>query len=66
MIQALKDEGVYDETLIVMVSDHGELLVRGPAAFSKYNLYDPAIRVPLIVKPPKGYEGARGAATTRW
>ena len=64
VIQALKDEGVYDETLIVMMSDHGELLgARGPAAFSKYNLYDPAIRVPLIVKPPKGYEGARGATS---
>ena len=64
VIQALKDEGVYDETLIVMMSDHGELLgARGPAAFSKYNLYDPSIRVPLIVKPPKGYEGARGATS---
>ena len=64
VIQALKDEGVYDETLIVMMSDHGELLgSRGPASFSKYNLYDPAIRVPLIVKPPKGYEGARGTTS---
>ncbi len=64
VIQALKDEGVYDETLVVMMSDHGELLgARGPAAFSKYSLYDPAIRVPLIVKPPKGYEGACGTTS---
>ena len=64
VIQTLKDEGAYDETLIVMMSDHGELLgARGSAAFSKYSLYDPAIRVPLIIKPPQGYEGARGATS---
>lgn len=53
VIDALDRNGMYDETLIVFLSDHGELLgSRGVQAFSKYCLYEQAIRVPLIIKPP--------------
>jgi len=55
VLKALDRNGLYDDSLIVFTSDHGELLgARGPAAFSKYNLYDPAIRIPLVIKPPLG------------
>lgn len=59
VIQKLKDTGQYDDTLIIFLADHGELLgSRGLSAFSKYNLYERAIRFPLIIKPPKSYAGA--------
>jgi len=54
VVEALERNGLYDDTLIFYLSDHGELLgCRGVTAFSKYNLYDRSIHVPLIVKPPK-------------
>ena len=54
VLEALDRNGLYDETLIIFTSDHGEMLgSRGVTAFSKYNLYEQAIRVPFIVKPPK-------------
>jgi arylsulfatase A-like enzyme len=62
VLDALDKAGLYDETLIIFLSDHGELLgSRGATAFSKYNLYDQAIRVPLIVKPPKSMNARAGA-----
>ncbi|MDP6041344.1 MAG: sulfatase-like hydrolase/transferase [Candidatus Latescibacteria bacterium] len=57
VVDALDRNGLYDDTLIIFLSDHGELLgSRGVTAFSKYNLYEQAIRVPFIVKPPKGFQ----------
>ena len=49
---ALEQAGIYDETLIIITSDHGELLgdhglwMKGPFH------YEQVIRVPLLVKPP--------------
>lgn len=55
VIEALKQSGQYDDSLIIYMSDHGELLgARGPETMSKYNLYERSIRVPMIIKPPKG------------
>lgn len=61
VIEQLDACGLYDDTLIVFCSDHGEMLgSRGPSSFSKYNLYEQAIRVPLIIKPPKAWGGRGG------
>ncbi len=49
LIQLLKDEGQYDNTLIIYLSDNG---VAFPGA--KTTLYDPGIKLPLIVKEPGG------------
>ena len=54
VVDALKRNGLYDDTLIIFLADYGDLMgSRGLSAYSKYNLYERAIRVPLIVKPPK-------------
>jgi arylsulfatase len=59
VIEQLDASGLYDDTLIVFCSDHGELLgSRGPRSFSKYCLYEQAIRVPFIIKPPKAWGSA--------
>lgn len=61
VLDALDRNGLYDESLIIFLSDHGELLgSRGTSAFSKYNLYDQSIRVPLIIKPPKSMNAQAG------
>ncbi|MDP6502834.1 MAG: sulfatase-like hydrolase/transferase, partial [Planctomycetota bacterium] len=53
VIDALERNGLYEDTMVIYMSDHGELLgSRGTSAFSKYNLYERAIRTPLIVKLP--------------
>jgi arylsulfatase A-like enzyme len=53
VLDTLDRHALYEDTLILFLSDHGELLgARGERAFSKYNLYEQAIRVPLILKPP--------------
>jgi N-sulfoglucosamine sulfohydrolase len=47
LVQLLKDTGHYDRTLIVYLSDNG---VAFPGA--KTTLYDPGLRLPLIVRAP--------------
>ncbi len=54
MVGLLKKKGLYDDTLIVFTSDHGDymgfhhLLLKGNIA------YDPVAKVPLIIKYPRG------------
>ena len=65
MLDALDRNGLYEDSLIIYLSDHGELLgSRGVTAFSKYNLYERSIRIPLIVKPPKGLDSSARGATS--
>lgn len=63
LIQTLKDEGLYDNTLIVLTSDHGGLSTRGPnnrliptsnapLRAGKGWIYEGGIKVPLIFKLP--------------
>jgi len=57
----LKESGLYDDTLIIFTSDHGEAFIddeRGMTGHA-YKLYDELIRVPLIVKFPNGVFGGR-------
>ena len=48
----LKTKRLYDNSLIVLVSDHGESLGEHGEQEHGFFLYDATIRVPLIVKPP--------------
>lgn len=53
LIDALKDEGRYEDSLIVITAPHGETLA-GPhdAGFGHTGTYPPVLHVPLIIKPP--------------
>lgn len=60
IVETLKVTGQYDNTLIVVLSDHGEeFLDHGKWEHAK-TLYEEMLRVPLIVKPPKGKWGVPG------
>lgn len=51
ILSKLKEEGIYDETTIIITADHGRMLgKRGKYAHGL--LYDDVIRVPLIIRSP--------------
>ncbi len=54
LIKYLKDNGLYENTIIVYVSDHGDF-VGGHGMIEKcaagHNVYEETLRVPLIIKP---------------
>jgi arylsulfatase A-like enzyme len=53
-LEALRREGLYDPTLVILLADHGEgLLERGEVGHVGAP-YDELVRVPLIVKRPGG------------
>ena len=47
IIQQLKDDNLYDDTIIFFYSDHGDGM-----PFAKRELYDRGLKVPLIIKAP--------------
>jgi arylsulfatase A-like enzyme len=47
VVQALKDNGIYDNTIIIFASDNG-LALGQHAYMAKQNCYEHALRVPLI------------------
>ncbi len=62
LIQMLKEAGVYDNTLIVYLSDNG-IAFQG----AKTTVYDPGLRLPLIVKQPKSLKaGTVADAMVSW
>jgi choline-sulfatase len=65
LLRALEVAGVADETMVIVTSDHGDMLgERG--LWYKMNFYDRAIRVPLIVAGPGIRRGQRvGAAVSQ-
>lgn len=57
----LKAKGRYEDTLIMVVSDHGEEFNdHGSTALHSHTLYQELLHIPMIVKWPKGlYAGTR-------
>ena len=53
IIAHLKHTGQYDNTLIIITSDHGEML-GDHHCWGKSNYFDAAYRVPLVIRPPGG------------
>lgn len=58
VIAALKAEGIYDDTLLVVTADHGEML-GDHHAWGKQTFYDAAYHTPLIIRDP-GQPHAQG------
>lgn len=59
LLDHLRARDLYDSTWILVTADHGEHMgEHGDTGHGK-SLYDVELRVPLVVKPPRG-EGPRG------
>jgi arylsulfatase len=52
LLGELMRQGIYDDTAVVVTSDHGEHL-GDHHLFGKYTFLESAARIPLILKPPK-------------
>jgi arylsulfatase A-like enzyme len=53
-VDDLKRRGLYDEALILYTSDHGDYMGFRHLLLKGNRMYDPLVRVPLIVKYPRG------------
>jgi len=53
LLQTLSEAGLEENTIVVFTSDHGDLL-GAHGGFNKQQPYDESIRVPLLVRWPKG------------
>ena len=54
LVEGLKERGVYDDTLLVVLGDHGEAFYEHDVVFHGTVPYEELLHVPLIVKPPAG------------
>ena len=54
MIDVLKRKGLYDNTLIIFTSDHGEYMGYHHLLLKGNYMYDPVVKVPLIIKYLRG------------
>ena len=60
ILQKLKEKGLYDNTMIIFTSDHGDYMSYHHMMLKGRHLYDPLIKIPLIVK----YPGQQAAGQT--
>jgi len=60
LVDALRARNLLDDTVLVITSDHGEHFGEHHLLEHKFSLYEPLVRVPLIVRAP-----GRVAAHTR-
>jgi len=55
IVQGLKNEGIYDDTAIFILSDHGDFTGDFGIVEKSQNTFEDCLtNVPLIIKPPKG------------
>ncbi|WP_340110675.1 sulfatase family protein [Maribellus mangrovi] len=57
IIQALKDKGIYDNALIIVTADHGEML-GSHCLWQKNCMYEESARVPFVIKFPSDFKPA--------
>lgn len=55
----LKAQGIYDDALIVVSSDHGESFTHGYGGHAGPAMHEDLIHIPLIIKEPKQAMGRR-------
>jgi arylsulfatase A-like enzyme len=64
--KAMEAEGLWERTVVIVAADHGEELFERGWIGHNVHVYEPSVRVPLIVRFPKGAgpAGQRVAALT--
>lgn len=60
LVDGLRQRGLWDSTLVVFTSDHGEEFgEHGFVGWHSHSLYEELLRVPLVIKLPAGREAGR-------
>lgn len=59
LLAALDETGLAEETLVILTSDHGEMMYRHGIYFDHHGLYDSDIHVPLIIRWPQAAKTGR-------
>lgn len=62
LIDELRERGLWDDTLFVVIADHGEEFLDHGHWEHGRTLYDEQLRVPLMIKPPSGVGTPRRVA----
>ena len=64
-LHALKEKGLLENSIVIYVSDHGEMLGERFYRFNKYCLYDASVRVPIIISGTALPDEWKGKKDTR-
>jgi arylsulfatase A-like enzyme len=59
LLAALEARGDLDDTVVILTSDHGEHLGEQHMLDHQYSLYEPVLRVPLLIRAPGRLEPGR-------
>ncbi len=65
LLDALRERGLYDETLIVFVADHGEELGEHGGLGHAHSLYSDQLDIPLVIKLPSQASQTAGRRVSR-
>lgn len=64
LVAHLKESGIWDNTIFVLLSDHGECFGEGDVYFDHHGLYDAVLRVMLLCRVPGAAPGRCPAVIT--
>lgn len=53
LVARLREKGLYDDSLIILMADHGEAFFKHKVFGHKVGLYDDMLHIPMIIKFPK-------------
>ena len=54
LLKALKQGGLYDNSIVVFTADHGESFFENDSDWISHNfIYEPVVRIPLLVRKPR-------------
>lgn len=66
ILAKLEERGILEDSVVMFTSDHGDCM-GDHGMIEKWNMYDSAVRVPLVVSAPKRFSGGRTVdALTQW
>jgi arylsulfatase A-like enzyme len=65
LLDELRTRGLYDGSVVILTSDHGEALGERGVIGHVQNLHDEMLNVPLVLKAPQGHPGAARLAAAR-
>src|SRR5579875_2824308 len=52
IVTAIDDLGLSEQTLVIVIADHGESMTEHGIFFEHYGLYDPVLHVPMLMRLP--------------